>query len=311
MTASVTQTPPSGRRLRAPKFTMAIPGMFWYVFFYAIPVAFVVIYSFGRKPPTNSKGFVRLDKLSFDNYSAVWEPAFRHVFVNTMLIAGLGTILCILISMPIAYYIAVKTGPKLRGLLLVLIIVPFWMSFFIRTAAWRIVLAANGLLSNFLIDHGLRTTKISFLDTKEAVFLAIVYNYLPLMIFPLFVSLDRIEPALREASKDLGAGRIKTFFSVTLPLAGPGLTAGAVLVFIPLAGDFVTATVLGGAKGNMIGRNIYSLVIESQNLPKGAAAAMLLIVMILGMLAAAALIVGLVKYGLKQSRRVDIAGVTA
>jgi spermidine/putrescine transport system permease protein len=272
-------------------------------------VAFVVIYSFGYKPPQGAKGAVRIDRLSLDNYSDVWDKTFRRVFANTMLIAGAGTLLCAVIAMPVAYFVAVKAGPKLRGLLLVLIIVPFWMSFFVRTLAWRIVLAANGLLSNFLIDHGLRETKISFLDTKGAVLLAVVYNYLPLMIFPLFVSLDRIEPALREASKDLGAGRLTTFLSVTLPLAAPGLSAGALLVFIPLAGDFVTATVLGGAKGNMIGRNIYSFVIEAQNLPKGAAAAVLLIVMILLMIALAAVVVGSVQYGLHRRRRVELGVV--
>ena len=309
MTASVSQAPPSGRRLRAPKFTMALPGMFWYVFFYAIPVAFVVVDSFGYKPPLGAKGAVRLDKLSFDNYSEVWDTTFRKVFTNTMLIAGMGTLLCVLIGLPVAYYVAMKAGPRLRSAMLILIIVPFWMSFFTRTLAWRIVLATNGLISNFLIDHGLRDTPIKFLDTKGAVLLAVVYNYLPLMIFPLFVSLDRIEPGLREASKDLGAGRIKTFFSVTLPLAAPGLTAGSLLVFIPLAGDFVTATILGGAKGNMIGRNIYSFVIEAQNLPKGAAAAMLLIVMILAMIAAAAVVIGVVKFVFRQNRKVDLGMV--
>ena len=311
MTASVSQVPPSGRHLRAPKFTMALPGIFWYVFFYAIPVAFVVVDSFGYKPPLGAKGAVRLDKLSFNNYSEVWDTTFRKVFTNTMLIAGMGTLLCVLIALPVAYYVAMKAGPKLRAAMLILIIVPFWMSFFTRTLAWRIVLATNGLISNFLIDHGLRDTPIKFLDTKGAVLLAVVYNYLPLMIFPLFVSLDRIEPGLREASKDLGAGRIKTFFSVTLPLAAPGLTAGSLLVFIPLAGDFVTATILGGAKGNMIGRNIYSFVIEAQNLPKGGAAAMLLIVMILAMIAAAALVVGVAKFAFRQNRKVDLRTVAS
>ncbi len=310
MSQVLSQTPPhSRRRLRAPKFTMAIPGIFWYVFFYAIPVAYVVVYSFGSKPPLGAKGMVRLDDLGFGNYSEVWDDTFKKVFKNTMLIAGAGTLACVLIGLPVAYYVAIKASPRMRNILLVLIIVPFWMSFFVRTLAWRIVLATNGLVSNFLIDHGLRDTPFQILDTKAAVLLAIVYNYLPLMIFPLFVSLDRIEPALREASKDLGAGRIKTFFSVTLPLAAPGLTAGAVLVFIPLAGDFVTATVLGGAKGNMIGRNIYSFVIEAQNLPKGAAAAMLLILLILLMLAIAAAAVGIVQFVLRLNRRVNLGPV--
>lgn len=297
------------RRLRAPKFTMAIPGIVWYVLFYAVPVAFIVLYSFGSKPEVGGKGLVSLSDLSFKNYSAVWDSTFRQVFWNTMLIAGFGTLICALIGLPVAYFVAVKAGPKLRAALLLLIIVPFWMSFFVRTSAWRIIFAPNGWLSDFLIDIGLRSTKIGVLDSKPAVFLAVVYNYLPLMIFPIFVSLDRIEPALREASKDLGAGRLKTFFSVTLPLAGPGISAGMLLTFIPLAGDFVTATVLGGAKGNMIGRVISSFVIESQNLPKGSAAAMLLILLILLMIAAAVVVSAAVRWWLKANRRVDLPGV--
>jgi spermidine/putrescine transport system permease protein len=310
MSQIVTQAPPPRRRLRAPKFTLAIPGFVWYGFFYLIPVMFIVVNSFGYKPDVNQKGAVRLDRLSFDNYRNIWTPDFRDVFWNTMRIAGLGTLACILIGLPAAYFIAIKASPKVRALMLVLVIVPFWMSFFVRTAAWRIVLAKNGFLSSFLLDHGLRDTRIEFLDTKGAVLLAVVYNYLPLLIFPMFVALDRIEPSMREASKDLGAARVRTFFSVTLPLAAPGLVAGSVLVFIPLAGDYVTATVLGGAKGNMIGNVIYSFTIVGQDQPKGAAAAVVLVFLILGVLAIAAALIALLRLGLKANRRVDIGALS-
>ena len=141
----------------------------------------------------------------------------------------------------------------MKALLLVLVIVPCLTSFLMRTFAWKIVFAQNGFLNNCLIDWSIIDEPIDVIGTKAAVLLALVYNYLPLMIFPLFVSLDRIEPELREASKDLGAGRIKTFASVTIPLAAPGIAAGVLLTFIPMCGDYVTATILGGAKGNMIG----------------------------------------------------------
>jgi spermidine/putrescine transport system permease protein len=278
------------RRLRLPKFALAIPGFAWYTFFYAIPVLFIVVASFGYKPGVNEKGGVRLDRLSFDNYRDIWTPEFREVFWSTLRIAATGTLMCVLIGVPVAYFMAIKASPKLRSILLLLVILPFWMSFFIRTSAWRIVLAPNGFLTNLLIDWNLRDSKIQFLDTRGAVILAVVYNYLPLMIFPAFVSLERIEPAMREASKDLGAGRLKTFFSFTLPLASPGIAAGALLVFIPLVGDYVTATILGGAKGNMIGNVIASFAIGAQDLPKGAAAAVVLIILILLVLAVAAIV---------------------
>ena len=294
-------------RPRAPKFLLAIPGFVWYGFFYAIPVLFVVINSFGYKPGVNQKGSVRLDRLSFDNYRDIWTVQFRRVFSNTMVIAGTATLLCIVVGLPVAYYIATKAGPKMKALLLVLVIVPFWMSFFVRTSAWKIVFAKTGFLNNFLIDWSVIDSPIDVIGTKGAVLLALVYNYLPLMIFPLFVSLDRIEPELREASKDLGAGRIKTFASVTIPLAGPGIAAGALLTFIPMAGDYVTATILGGAKGNMIGATIYNFAVQGQDTPKGAAAAVVLVLLILTVVAMAGIIVGFTKYLFGRNRRVAVA----
>ena len=309
MTTVVSQAPPNqGRRLHLPRFLLAIPGFVWYIFFYAVPVAFIVVYSFGYKPNVNAKGGVRLDRLSFDNYRDIWTDDFRKVFQSTLIIAGLGTLMCVVIGVPVAYFMAMKASPKMRSVLLLLVIIPFWMSFFIRTSAWRIVLAQNGFLSNLMIDWGLRDSKIGLLDSRPAVILAVVYNYLPLMILPAFVSLERIEPAMREASKDLGAGRIKTFLSVTVPLASPGIAAGALLVFIPLVGDYVTPTILGGADGNMIGNVIASFAVGGQDLPKGAAAAVVLILLILGALALAGLLVWLVRRLLQANRSVAIAG---
>jgi spermidine/putrescine transport system permease protein len=310
MTTVVSQAPPPPRRrLRLPRFLLAVPGFVWYVFFYAIPVLYVVWYSFGYKPGVNEKGGVRTDRLSFDNYRDIWTDDFRQVFWSTLRIAGTGTLACVLIGVPVAYFMAIKAGPKLRSLMLLLVIVPFWMSFFIRTSAWRIVLAPNGFLSNLLIDWGIRDTKIAFLDTRAAVILAVVYNYLPLMILPAFVSLERIDSAMREASKDLGAGRVKTFFSVTLPLAAPGIAAGAMLVFIPLVGDYVTATILGGAKGNMIGNVIASFAIVAQDLPKGAAAAVVLILLIIGVVALAMILSWVIRKLLARNRAVFVGGV--
>ncbi len=134
-----------------------------------------------------------------------------------------------------------------------------------RTLGWLILLQPNGPLSGVLQDLQLIGGPLDVLDTREAVQFGVVYNYLPLMIFPLFVALDRLDPALREASKDLGASRWKTFRQVTLPLAMPGVVAGLLLVFIPLTGDYITAAVLGGAKGNMVGALVASQFNTAQN----------------------------------------------
>jgi spermidine/putrescine transport system permease protein len=171
-------------------------------------------------------------------------------------------------------------------------------------------LAPKGFLSNWMQDVGLIQSRLNVLDTRSAVQLGVVYNYLPLMVFPLFVALDRLDPALREASKDLGAGRLKTFLQVTIPLAMPGIVAGLLLVFIPLSGDYVTASVLGGAKGNMVGSLIASQFSGAQNQPLGSATAVILIGSILAtIIVFAALGLSLRTVGRKR-REVILAGAS-
>jgi spermidine/putrescine transport system permease protein len=288
MSTAVTAKPNKVRR--APKWLLAAPSWAWYLLFFVVPLGFVVFYSFGYKPPVGSSKLVGTDRLSFDNYRDALTGDLWSTFKNTMQVAILGTILCLVIAFPVAYFLAVKASARWKGLLLGLVIVPFWTSFLIRTIAWRIVLAPKGFFSNWFQDIGLRDTPLRILDTRPAVQIGVVYNYLPLMIFPLFVALDRLDPALREASKDLGAGRIKTFLQVTVPLAMPGIIAGLLLVFIPLSGDYITARVLGGAKGNMVGATIADRVFSAQNQPLGSAIAVVLILSILVVITVAAVI---------------------
>ena len=187
-----------------------------------------------------------------------------------------------MIGLPVAYFAAFKVAEKWKAVILAAVVVPSFTSFLIRTVAWRIPLAPNGTFSKWLVGMGwISDNGIQILETPMAVQIAIVYNYLGFMILPLFVALDRIDVRMREASKDLGAGRIATFFGVTLPLAGPGIVAGVLLTFIPMCGDYVTATVLGGAKGNMIGAMIASQFSGAQNWPLGSAMAILMIAAVL------------------------------
>ena len=291
-------------RRRAPRFTLAIPAWLLFVLFFAIPVLLIVWYSFGYKPDIFNT--VATDRLSFDRYIESFSDTFRSVFSGTLQISIVGTILCLLIAFPFAYWLAVKVPPRWRGLLLGLTIVPFWTNFLVRTIGWLILLQSKGPVSGILQDLGLIGGPLDVLDTREAVQLGVVYNYLPLMIFPLFVALDRLDPALREASKDLGANRWRTFRQVTLPLAMPGVVAGLLLVFIPLTGDYITAQVLGGAKGNMVGALVASQFHTAQNWALGSAMAVILILMILGSVAVFAAI-GLVARALiRRARRVDL-----
>jgi len=309
MAGAASQGEPGGRRIKAPRFALAVPAWAWFVFFYAIPVLWIVYYSFGYKPSPFQ--VIATDRLSFDNYVEALDPTFFRVFTGTLRISLLGTVLCLLIGFPFAYWLATRVSSRWKGLLLGLCIVPFWTNFLIRTIGWFILLTPEGPLFDVLHGIGLRDSPINFLDTAGAVQLGVVYNYLPLMIFPLFVALERLDPALREASKDLGASRFTTFRQVTVPLASPGIIAGLLLVFIPLTGDYITALVLGGAKGNMVGNLVASQFLVGQNWPLGSAMAVMLILMIMATVAVGAMVTLLVRLVLRSRKRFEIPGVTA
>jgi len=274
------------------------------LFFFAIPVLFIFYYSLGYKPDIFHT--IATDNLSLGRYSESFSETFRSVFTGTLQISLIGTTLCLLIGFPFAYWLAVRVPPKWRGVLLGLTIVPFWTNFLVRTLGWLILLQPNGPLSGSMQAIGLISNPLQVLDTRSAVQLGVVYNYLPLMIFPLFVALDRLDPALREASKDLGANRWRTFRQVTLPLAMPGVVAGLLLVFIPLTGDYITASVLGGAKGNMVGALVASQFNTAQNWALGSAMAVILIFMILGSVAIFGGLGLIARTLIRRARRVEL-----
>jgi spermidine/putrescine transport system permease protein len=300
MVQHVSASERGARRIRAPRFALALPAWIWFGLFFVLPVLWIVYYSFGYKP--NIFHPIATDKLSLDRYHEALSGTFIHVFSQTLQISVLGTLICLLIGFPFAYWLATRVAPRWRGLLLGLVIVPFFVNFLIRTIGWYILLSPAGPVSTLLQKWGLRSEPLHLLQTRGAVQLGVVYNYLALMIFPLFVSLDRLDPAMREASKDLGASRWKTFRQVTIPLASPGIIAGLLLVFIPLSGDYITATVLGGAKGNMAGALVASQFQVAQNWALGAAQAVTLIAMIMGAVAVFALL-GLAFRSIARSRR--------
>ncbi len=315
MTATVGASagpPPRKFRLHAPRFALAIPSFVWYVFLFAIPVGLVLVNSFGTKV-VGTPGKVDLSSPTLDRYREVVNGSFRTVLWQTMQTSIVGTVLCLVISFPVAYYLAFKVSAKAKVVVLALLMVPFFTNFLLRTLAWKIVLQPKGFVSNFLQDthwytlgQALRDGPIQILDTRAAVQLAIVYNYLPLMIFPLWVALDRVELHLREASKDLGANRLRTFIQVTLPLAMPGIVAGIILVFVPLSGDYVTAKLLGGVKGNMIGASVAEQYFNAQNAAAGSAIAVSLIISILLVLGVAAAVAWFLRRILAANRRVTV-----
>lgn len=287
------------RRTRSAGAALAIPAWAWLLLFFVAPVLMVVYFSFGYKP--GIFGTHATDILSFDRYVEALSPTFFTTFQNTLWVGVAGTVLCFLVGAPVAYWMALKVRPERRGLLIALVLVPFWTNFLVRTIGWQIILSPEGAVSQFLSP--ILGGPIDLLFTREAVLLGVVYNYLPLMILPLFVAFDRVGPALREASKDLGAGKTMTFFRVTLPLSQPGIIAGVLLVFIPLMGDYITATVLGGAKGNMVGQLVAAQFQTAQNWALGSAMAVVLMLVITLTIGVCALIIYLIALPFRMRNR--------
>ena len=287
---------------------LALPAWAWLVAFFVMPIATIVYFSFGYKPDIFSTHSD--DILSFDRYGEALSPVFFSFFTNTLAVGVIGTLLCFVIGAPMAYWIAVKAPMRLRGILLAMVMIPFWTNFLVRTIGIQIIIAPQGLLSGALQGVGVLDGPLELLYTRAAVLIGVVYNYLPLMVLPLFVAFDRIGPSVREASQDLGAGRMATFFRVSVPLAKPGIVAGLLLVFIPLMGDYITATVLGGANGSMVGQLVASQFLASQNWALGSAMAVTLIFVIIASAAVGALIIYLIGLPFRQSQRLRIGEAT-
>ncbi len=277
---SIAAPPLRMRRSLVPNWIMAWPALAWWMFFFVIPLLWIIVYSFGAKPPADASGPVDLTQLSVSNYGEALSEIFFRVFRITLRTAGLGTILCAILGFPVAYALAIHVSPRWRSLLVFLLILPYWTSFLLRTFAWRIILAPDGTLAHVLNSISLTNGPLLVLDTNAAVQLGIIYNYMPVMILPIYVALEKIDTSLIKASMDLGAGPVRTFFSVTLPLAAPGLLGGLLLTFILAAGDYVVPTILGGTKGLMVGNLVATQILASQNLPLGAAMAVILIALL-------------------------------
>ena len=245
------------------------PAGLWFLLLLVLPLGVVLVYSFGERAPTG--GYQAA--FTFANYLNL--PARLSAFKNTLTLAPAGTLICLLIGYPLAYFLAVKTTTRSRLFLMILVIVPFWTSFLIRTYAWMYILGGRGLPA--LLDW-LGFPDIRLINTPFAVLAGIVYGYLPLMVFPIFVSLEKLDKRLLEASGDLGADSWRTFRQVTLPLSAPGVITGCMLVFILLMGEYLIPQLLGGGKVFFIGNALVDLFLQSLNWPFGSACAVALVV---------------------------------
>jgi spermidine/putrescine transport system permease protein len=265
--------PQPGRwKARALTTALIAPALLWYVVLLVAPIVIVIVFSFGTRNKIGgyTPGF------TFENYAAALKTP--DPFLTSLQLSIFGTALCLLIGLPLAYFIATR-ATKRKALLIVLLVIPFWTSFLIRTYAWLLILGQDGI-AGFIQDLT-GNTSFRILGTQPGVLLGLVYGYLPLMIFPLYVTLERMDRSLVEASKDLGAGRWATFRQVTLPIALPGLITGSILVFIPMMGEYVIPQLLGYGQVYTIGSALYLRFLEARNWPAGSALGVGLILIML------------------------------
>jgi putrescine transport system permease protein len=263
----------------------------WLLLFFLAPFAIVLKISFAdpvvAQPPFTplfdaaAQAGARLHA-TVDNYRFVLgDRLYLMTYLNSLKLAATSTLLCLLVGYPMAYGIA-RSRPATRSLLLLLVVVPFWISFLLRVYAWMGILAGHGVLNEFLLWTGLIHEPLDLLYTDTAVFIGMVYSYLPFMILPLYANLERLDVRLLEAAADLGGRPRQVFLDVTLPLSMPGVIAGCLLVFIPAMGEFVIPALLGGPDTLMIGRVVYEEFFFNRDWTVAAAVAVVLLALLVG-----------------------------
>ena len=267
---------------------VAVPYI-WLLIFFLAPFFIVLKISLAEpliaSPPFSAMveftedGYLTL-QLIFDNYSYLWEDdLYFKTYLNSLKISTTSTFLCLLIGYPIAYGI-VRARPTAKNILLLMVILPFWTSFLLRVYAWMGLLADQGTINNMLIWLGIIDEPIQMLYSEFAVYVGIVYTYVPFMILPLYANMEKLDMSLHEAAADLGARPTTTFLTVTLPLTIPGIVAGSLLVFIPATGEFVIPDLLGGGNVLMIGRVLYNEFNANKDWPVASAVAIVLLLLL-------------------------------
>ncbi|MDA9371802.1 ABC transporter permease subunit [Porticoccaceae bacterium] len=269
-------------------FVIGVP-YFWLLVFFLAPFAIVLKISFATpivaQPPftqlldftTNANHWLLA---TWDNYRFLSEDNLYWVsYFQSIKIAAISTFFCLLLGYPMAYGIA-RASNNVRNLLLILVILPFWTSFLLRVYAWMGLLGKHGVINSLLINMGLLDSPVQMLYADTAVYLGIVYTYIPFMILPLYATLEKMDTSLHDAAADLGAKPWQIFVDVTLPLSMPGVIAGSLLVFIPAIGEYVIPALLGGIDSLMIGRTLYDEFFVNRDWPLASAVATILLIIV-------------------------------
>jgi spermidine/putrescine transport system permease protein len=264
-----------GGRRRLTPYLVGLPGGLWLAIFFVVPI--LVMLSLSLQSGNAEEGF--RFTWEWSNYTDAWE--FYHTqFVRSIVYALIVTGICLLLAYPMAYWIAFYGGAR-KSTYLFLILLPFFVSFVIRTASWKFILNDQGILLGPLKDVGLLPDDFHLLATSTAVIGGLTYNYLPFMVLPLYVALERIDPSLVEAAHDLFASRSSAFRKVVFPLSLPGVFAGVLITFVPVASDFVNSGILGGTQTTMIGNVIQTVYLTNNDYPLASAMSFMLMAVLL------------------------------
>jgi len=227
------------------------PATFWLVAFFLLPLVVILVISFMKR---GTYGGIVVD-LNIDNYTRLLDSDFFIIFWRSIWLATVTTAISLAIGYPLAYFIT-RRSPRIRALMVLLVIIPFWTNFLVRTYAWMVILRSEGVINTVLTGLGFIAEPLKMLFTPGSVLVGMIYGFLPFMVLPIYANLEKFDYSLMEAAYDSGANEIKAFFRVMLPLSMPGIVAGCILVFIPSIGAFITPDILGGAKNMMIGNLI-------------------------------------------------------
>ncbi|GHA09241.1 spermidine/putrescine ABC transporter permease PotB [Oceanisphaera arctica] len=269
------------RRIRANGFRNVAVTLIvgWLLLFVFLPNLMIIVTSFMTRDHASLISLV----FSLDSYGRLLDPLYVKVLGHSLLMAGIATLLCLLLGYPFAFIIA-RLPARIRPLMLFLVIVPFWTNSLIRTYALKVVLGTKGLLNTVLLSVGLIEQPLRIMFTEVAVIIGLVYILLPFMVLPLYSAIDKLDGRLLEAAQDLGAGALARFFRIILPLTLPGIVAGCLLVFLPALGMFYISDLLGGAKNLLIGNIIKTQFLNIRDWPFGAATSVTLTVLMAGMM---------------------------
>ncbi|HEU4986375.1 MAG TPA: ABC transporter permease subunit [Rhizobiaceae bacterium] len=274
------------------RLVIAVPYI-WLLIFFLVP--FIIVFKISLSataiamPPYTPvfgleegvSGIVeRLRELSAENYAWLLDdPLYINAYISSLVIAAVSTLITLLVGYPIAYGMA-RAPTALRPVLLMLVILPFWTSFLIRVYAWIGILKPEGLLNQFLLFTGIIDSPLVILNTTTAIYIGIVYSYLPFMVLPLYATLEKMDHSLIEAAQDLGCPPLTAFWKITFPLSLPGITAGCMLVFIPAVGEFVIPDLLGGSQTLMIGKTLWNEFFSNRDWPVSSAVAIILLLIL-------------------------------